>query len=120
MSIKPKNLEEKIGIILDELEKLPRAEASRKLTNFVMNELEWKNSTFVLDEQDLTSIRSFATRSMTDFSMAKMREYGFESSYGVDNDKMRALCWIEATVAFFRGKGMIPFTTDYKNYKGRK
>lgn len=119
MSIKPKNLEEKVGILLDEIERLPRQDALRKLTAFVLNELDWKDTEFILDDYDLSTVRSIACKMMSEFPTHKVREYGFESNYGIDQDKLRALCWIEAVVSFFRGNKLIPFKTSFKSKNGR-
>jgi hypothetical protein len=119
MSIKPRNLEQKVSILLDETEKMTRSEATRRIVNFICEELEWRSADYVLDDHDLAIVKSNAVSAMQEFSMQMMREYGFENGHNSDQDKMRTLCWINAVVSYFRGKQAIPFTASYLK-KGRK
>lgn len=116
MSIQPKNLETKVALLLSDIERCSREEAIRKVQNFVVEQLEWKESTFTLDAYDLSQIKSFAVKEMTDFPIQDMRAFGFDASTG-GQDEMRTLSWVLGVLGFFRGQQMVPFKINFKRRK---
>ena len=103
-------------MLLSDIERCSREEAIRKVQAFVVDQLEWKESTFTLDGYDLTRIKSMAVQEMTDFPIQEMREFGFDASTG-GQDELRTLSWVLGVLGFFRGQQMVPFKVNFKRRK---
>lgn len=109
----PKNLDYKIAILLDDLQGLTREDKAKRIKALVEEELEWKQTTHLVDNYDLTLITSFATKYMTDMSINHMRETAIDG----DSSKQRALSYLEAVIGFLRKESLIPFKLTHVRKK---
>ena len=108
----PKNLEEKIKILLDDLETLPRSEAVRKIKNLIEEELKFIESTHEINNWDLNNVRSHAKQQLLDTDLSIHGRWANENL-----DEFRAWCYVDAVVTLLKGKGLIPFDVIYSRDK---
>lgn len=110
-----KNLEAKVGNLLDDIDGLSREDQKKLIIGFVNNELGWHSAEHTIDNYDLTVIHSNAVREMTDFPIGHIRSEGLD---GPDQSKLRTLCYLRAVIGHLRKEGYIPFIN--LKHKGKR
>jgi hypothetical protein len=101
----PKNLEGKIGLLLDDIQVLPRDEAIRRVKQLVFDELEFTKADLKIDEMDLVRVKSLATDILIKRS--------FSSSKLAARDLVQTFCYVEAVQLYLRSKDLIGFRLIY-------
>lgn len=105
-----RNLREKLFAILNDSYDLRQESLVTKLENLLKEELELKQEERLLTYQDIVYIQSVAVKEFVDLNPS-------EQSIGklaYDQDMMKHLCLINATILFLRGKGLLSSTFKYK------
>lgn len=105
----PKNIREKLALILEDAESLKRHDLLRLLERMFNEELEFLQLEHKIDSYDLNSVRSRAISLYNELSMTK-ESLGY--AHG-DGELIRTMCFVMATLELFRGKGLIAFTVKY-------
>ena len=101
----PKNLTEKLSILLEDLESLPKFEAIRICEAFVNQELNFLEIERKITRHDLTLIRSSAISEMQNMKIDMLRTE--------TDDSLRTYCYVHAILGFLRKEGLIKFTMSY-------
>jgi len=112
----PKNLTEKISLLLDDSKDLQRYELIRVIEKLIMEELHMLSIAHKIDAYDLTLVKSNAIKMYVDSSFDE-EKYG--RSIAQDHDMKRAYCYVAAVIALLRGKGLINFTLEYDKKSNR-
>lgn len=108
----PKDLDEKVDLLLNELEQVDRKSAAILIKNFVKSQLDWNEVEHTIDEFDLETVRSYAIKEMTDLPINTL------TAPELTQGRHQALAYMQAFLSHFRSKGLIPFTFKYKK-KGK-
>lgn len=111
----PKNIREKLGIILEEAENLQRNDLLRMLENLIDQELELVKADQVFDTYDMNMIRGAAIKMYVDSSLS-------EETVGPvsrDHELKRAYCYFNAVISLLRGKGLIKFLPKFDKKSNR-
>lgn len=109
----PKNLRNKVMLILEDSETLNKYELARKIELLILEEVNHIKIDHEIGPKDLTTIESSAKHNMTNIPLARFNDNG----YGSGNTDLRAWSYIHAVVSFLRGKGLIEFNVSFEKDK---
>lgn len=107
----PRNLQNKIYTLLDDIEDLDRHEAAKRIEALVKEEINFQKIEHVIGRHDLSVISSKAVQTFID---TDPRNFG---QYSADSEKHRAWCFVDATVNFLKNKGLISCVIRYDKNK---
>lgn len=107
----PKNLESKIGNLLDDLETLDRGEKVRRVKQLVEQEVRFMEAKHELTDWDLTFINSTAVDNMGKISL------GSSSKFSTDSSKLRTWCFTQAVLSWMRKEKLVNFLLNYDDKK---
>lgn len=108
----PTNLQEKIGILLRDIERMEKSQQIKTVENFILKEMEMTKAERLLDIHDLSMIRSRAINITIDTA------HGATVSgrpLAMNSDACNALAWTKACWEFFRGKGMMHYDIGFED-----
>ena len=108
----PKNLHNKLSLLLEDLKSLPKAEALRRLEELFNNELKFLESEHEIGDYELNIIHAQA---ITEWHKPTL--HVGHSLAGDDGSKLRTLAYVDAVQAFMKQTGLIAFTLKYKSKK---
>jgi hypothetical protein len=108
-----RNLEEKIGLILNEAGNRSRSETVRLFKQLIESETKLSKGEFVLGEQDLFDIRALA---ITNYNNSRASDYGID-----DPDHFRTLSYTFAVCAYLKSAEVVQndfiFEKNKKRYR---
>lgn len=107
----PKNLDEKIALILNDIKRLPDFEVRKRIKDFVLQEVNFTKTEHTLDNYDLSRIQSLA---MDLFSKTDFRILDIDQSY------QRVWCFVQAVLTFLKSESLIEFGITYDSKKQKK
>jgi len=106
----PRNLEQKVAILQEDIRTLNTLEARRKIINFVLEEIAFSEAQHSVTEWDLTAMQSNA---VNEFNQANA------SALNIDPSSLRVWCLLQAFVGFLNREGLIKFTLELKKKEMR-
>lgn len=106
----PKNLREKLNLLIQDTKDLGKAETIRAIENLVNQELGYLEATYEVDSYDLNLIKSSAVKKFVDRDLSQQSI----GSMSGDNDMIRSMFYVESVIEYLRGKGLIKFTMTFK------
>ena len=109
----PKNLREKLALVLDDCQDLQKWELLQRLERVVNEEIGFMKAEHQVDSVDLSTIQSYATKEYNDM---RLDEQALGRIYG-DGNLIRVLCYINAVLSHFRSKGLISFNVTLNKKK---
>lgn len=106
-----RNLDQKIGVILNDVETMTRKELSDRIKTLVLQEVNFHKADHYVDNYDLTRIWSVACREMTELP----KEYIIDME--PDTNRQRAYAVLRAITGELRRLKLIDFQIKYKRKK---
>jgi hypothetical protein len=105
----PKNLREKLALVLEDCQDLKQYELLNRLERVVNEELNFLANDHKVDTFDLTQIRSLA---INNYNQLNMSQSSLGKAYG-DGELVRTLCMVDSVISFLRSKGLVNFTITF-------
>ena len=110
----PKNLEEKISLLLKEIETMEHSAKVRTVKRFIENEMLLSEETLLIDIYDLTEIKSRAVAISLDCppEMTVSGQRLMMNTYALNT-----MSYVKAIWEFFRRTGLTKYNIDFKKDK---
>lgn len=105
----PKNLEQKIRFILEDVEKFDRTHAVKELTALLEKELGFTEETVNLNDYDLHWIGSAAV------DQFNKKDMSMRSKFVNNASRLRAWAYTMAVLSWMKKEGLIKFTLNYED-----
>lgn len=109
----PKNLRNKVMLILEDAETLNKFELARKIELLVTEEVSLVKVDHEFGPRDLTTIESGAKYIFTNTPLSQFNDNG----YGSGNTDLRAWSYVSSVIGFLRQKGLISFNVTFEKAK---
>lgn len=106
----PKNIKQKLALILEDAESLKKYELLRLLERMFNEEMEFLQAEHQVDIYDLTNVKSQA---IDMYNQMRMTMDSLGNLHG-DSELIRTMCLMMATISLLRSKGLVNFTLTYK------
>lgn len=109
----PKNLAQKIALVLEDAESLSRPEVIRLFERLITEELQFAEAEHAFDTYDLNLIRSRAINKFNDMALNSEALGKIKGN----SEGIRMKCLVESTIEMLRGKSLINFTMKFNGKK---
>src|SRR5690348_7869706 len=104
----PQNLDEKVRLLLEDIKNMQDQDARARLKQFVLSEINFLEAEHVIEESDLSVIRSQASKNWVDTNFKENK---------IEPENERVWLLMDAFVSHFRSRGLIPFKLTLKKRK---
>ena len=103
------DLEQKVMILLKEIDNLSGADKKNALVRFIEQVLEIENATYLLDKYDLTNIQSDAVGEWK--NIRHNRKMG---GLSLSSQDIQAILWVHGVITCLRRHGLLHRPVDFK------
>lgn len=102
----PKNLKEKVTILVEDIKTLNKYEAAAKVERFILDELQFLNTEHTMGIRDVSAVYAYATKKICEINTREDGDFSVP-------EHARAWCYFESTILHMRSKGLIGFNVRF-------